>query len=137
MTKNIQDMSEKERFDLIGVGVDEDLGTIVVTQAQIDDNRKALDWPEAPFPVLHAPKFDATRELFPPRVNARSIRKFFNPPIPGKKIQLRMRIVEKYLRGDVPYVIEETTATDEDGRKIEVMIVHQLLRTKKVGEKWA
>ena len=45
--------------------------------------------------------------------------------------------VDKYFRGDAPYVIEETTATDEDGRKIEVMTVHQLLRTKKVGEKWA
>jgi len=133
----IDNMSEKERYDLIQVGRDEDLGTIVVTQAQIDDNRKALDWPDAPFPVLHAPKHDATRKLFPPRVNARSIRQFFNPPIPGKKIQLTMRIVEKYLRGDVPYVIEETTATDEDGRKIEVMTVHQLLRTTKVGEKWA
>jgi hypothetical protein len=33
--------------------------------------------------------------------------------------------------------VEETTAIDEDGRKIEVMTVHQLLRTRKVGEKWA
>jgi hypothetical protein len=130
-------MSEKERFDLIRVGSDEDLGTIVVTQAQIDANRMALDWPEAPFPVLHAPKMDSTKELFGPRVNGRSIRQFFNPPIPGKKIHLRMRIVDKYLRAGAPYVIEETTATDEDGRKIEVMTVHQLLRTKKVGEKWA
>lgn len=132
-----QNMSEKERFDLIRVGSDEDLGTIVVTQAQIDANRMALDWPEAPFPVLHAPKMDSTKELFGPRVNGRSIRQFFNPPIPGKKIHLRMRIVDKYLRAGAPYVIEETTATDEDGRKIEVMTVHQLLRTKKVGEKWA
>jgi hypothetical protein len=134
MTEN---MSEKERFDLIQVGSVEDLGTIVVTQAQIDENRKVLDWPEAPFPVLHAPKKDSTKKLFPPRVNQRSIRQFFNPPIPGKKIQLSMRIVEKYLRDDVPYIIEETTATDEDGRIIEIMTVHQLLRTKKVGDKWA
>ena len=133
----IQNMSEKERFDRIQVGSDEDLGTIVVTQAQIDENRKALDWPEAPFPVLHAAKTDSTKELFGPRVNARSIRQFFNPPVPGKKIHLRMRIADKYLRGDVPYVIEQTTATDEDGRIIEIMTVHQLLRTKKVGEKWA
>ena len=77
------------------------------------------------------------KELFGPRVNARSIRQFFNPPVPGKKIHLRMRIADKYLRGDVPYVIEQTTATDEDGRIIEIMTVHQLLRTKKVGEKWA
>ena len=114
----IRDLSEKERFDLIQVGRDEDLGTIVVTQAQIDDNRRALDWPEAPFPVLHAPKMDSTRELFGPRVNGRSIRQFFNPPIPGKKIHLRMRIVDKYLRAGAPYVIEETTATDEDGRNL-------------------
>ncbi len=130
-------MTEKERFDLIQVGSDEDLGTIVVTQSQIDENRAALDWSEAPFPVLHGTKTDSTKKLFGPRVNARSIRHFFNPPIPGKKINLRMRIVDKYLRDGVPYVVEETTATDEDGRKIEVMIVHQLLRTRKVGEKWA
>ena len=132
-----QSLSERERFDLIEVGSDEDLGTVVVTQSQIDENRKALDWPEAPFPVLHAPISDSTKALFGPRVNARSIRQFFNPPIPGKRIHLRFRIVDKYLREDVPYVVEETTATDEDGRKIEVMTVHQLLRTRKVGEKWA
>jgi hypothetical protein len=133
----IPNIPEKERFDLIQVGSDEDLGSVVVTQAQIDENRRALDWPEAPFPVLHAPKMDSTKALFPPRVNARSIRRFFNPPLPGKRIHLRMRIVDKYFRGGAPYVVEETTATDEDGRTIEVMTVHQLLRTRKVGDKWA
>jgi len=133
----IENLSERERFELIEVGSDEDLGTIVVTQSKIDENRKALDWPEAPFPVLHGTKPDSTKALFPPRVNARSIRQFFNPPIPGKKVTLRMRIVDKYLRDGAPYVVEQTTATDEDGRIIEVMTVHQLLRTKKVGEKWA
>jgi hypothetical protein len=130
-------LSEKERFDLIQVGSVEDLGTIVVTQSQIDENRRALDWPEAPFPVLHGTKPDSTKALFPPRVNARSIRQFFNPPIPGKKVTLSMRIADKYLRDGAPYVVEETTATDEDGRIIEIMTVHQLLRTKKIGEKWA
>jgi hypothetical protein len=57
--------------------------------------------------------------------------------MPGKKITLSMRIADKYLRDGAPYVVEETTATDEDGRVIEIMIVHQLLRTKKIGEKWA
>lgn len=130
-------LSEKERFDRIQVGRDEDLGTIVLTQAQIDENRKALDWPEAPFPVLQRSRPDSVQELFPTRVNARSIRRFFNPPLPGKKIRLRMRILDKYIRNDAPYIVEETTATDEDGRIIEVMTVHQLLRTRKVGEKWA
>lgn len=117
----IENLCEKERFDLIEVGSVEDLGTIVVTQSQIDENRKVLDWPDAPFPVLHAPKQDSTKKLFPPRVNARSIRQFFNPPIPGKEIHLSMRIVDKYIRKDAPYIIEETTATDEDGRIIEIM----------------
>ena len=115
----------------------EDLGTFVVTQKQIDEYRTVLDWPDAPYPVLHTPIKDSTKKLFPPRVNARSIRQFFNPPIPGKKIKLSMRIVDKYLRNGAPYIIEETTATDEDGRTIEIMTVHQLLRTTKVGEKWA
>jgi len=132
-----QSLSEQERFDRIRIGVDEDLGTVVLTQAQIDENRRALDWPEAPFPVLHAPNGDSIRESFPTRVNGRSIRRFFNPPLPGRKIRLRMRIVEKYVRNGAPYVVEETTATDEDGQLIEVMTVHQLLRTRKVGEKWA
>ena len=81
----MENLSEKERFDLIQVGSVEDLGTIVVTQKQIDENRKVLDWPDAPYPVLHTPIKDSTKKLFPPRVNARSIRQFFNPPIPGKK----------------------------------------------------
>jgi hypothetical protein len=131
-----ENKSERERFDLIQVGSVEDLGSVVVTQLQIDENRKALDWPEAPFPVLHFPKPDSTKQLFATRVNARSIRQFFNPPIPGKRIHLRMRVADKYLRGELPYIVEETTATDEDGRKIEVMTVHQLLRPRKVGEKW-
>jgi hypothetical protein len=130
-------LSEKERFERIQVGFDEDLGTIVLTQAQIDENRKALDWPEAPFPVFHRTQPDSIHELFPTRVNARSVRRFFHPPRAGTKIRLRMRIVDKYIRNDAPYVVEETTATDEEGRIIEVMTVHQLLRTKKVGEKWA
>ena len=133
----LEGLSEMERFDRIRVGSEEDLGTIVVTQNLIDENRKALDWPEAPFPVLHAPKADSTKELFQARVNARSVRQFFNPPLPGKRVHLRMRIVDKYLKAGAPYVVEETTATDEDGRKIEVMTVHQLLRTRKIGEKWA
>jgi len=133
----MQNLSEKERFDLIQVGVDEDLGTIVVTETQIEENRKALDWPQAPFPVLNGTKPDSIKALFPPRVNGRSIRQFFNPPIAGKRITLTLRIVEKYLRDGTPYVVEQTTATDEDGRLIEIMTVHQLLRTTKVGEKWA
>jgi hypothetical protein len=132
----MQNLSEKERFDLIQVGVDEDLGTIVVTETQLEENRKALDWPQAPFPVLHGTRPDSIKQLFPPRVNGRSIRQFFNPPIAGKKIKLTMRILEKYLRDGAPYVVEQTTATDEDGRLIEIMTVHQLLRTKKIGEKW-
>ena len=128
---------EKELFDQLKVGYTEDLGTIVFTQKMLDDSRIALDNPEDAFPVLHAPKEDATHKLFPPRVNARSIRQYFNPPIPGKKIHLKVRIADKYLRGDIPYLVEEVTATDEDGRHIETMTVHQLLRTKKVGEKWA
>lgn len=132
----MQNLSEKERFDLIRVGVDEDLGTIVVTQAQIEENRKALDWPQAPFPVLHGIQPDSIKQLFPPRVNGRSIRQFFNPPIASKKIKLTMRILEKYHRDGAPYVVEQTTATDEDGRLIEIMTVHQLLRTTKIGEKW-
>jgi hypothetical protein len=134
-----QGKAEQELFDQIEIGRTEDLGAITFTREQLEDNRKALDWPEAPFPVLHGPRHDDTadRKLFPHRVNARSIRKFYNPPVPGKKIKLTVKVTDKYRKGDIPYLVEEVTAIDEDGRLIETMTVHQLLRTKRVGEKWA
>jgi len=44
---------------------------------------------------------------------------FFNPPVPGKKIFVTGRIVDKYIRRDKPYLVIEAEAKDEDGRLIE------------------
>lgn len=129
----------KQFFDNVRIGVDDDLGTTVVTQEQLDDTRRALDDPEAAFPVLHQAR-EAPQQMYSgsvSRVNARSIRQYFNAPIPGKKIYLKGGIAEKYMRRDLPYVVDVVTATDEDGRLIETMTVHQLLRTQRVGEKRA
>src|SRR5690348_3186777 len=109
------EMSERERFEVLEIGKPTHVATVVVTQQMIDYNRKGLDWPDAPFPVLHKGDNDKTqdRDMFPnSRVNARSIRRYYNPPIPGKKIHLTHTITDKYLRGDIPYLVVAIDAVD-------------------------
>ena len=132
----------RQFFDSVEIGVEEELGTYVLTQGEVDNYRLALDDPEAAFPSFSVPRDAATGEQSPAgsgvaRVNGRSIRQFFNAPVPGKALHLTRCFVEKYIRRDLPYVVEETTTKDEDGRLIEKMTVDQLLRTQKVDEKWA
>ncbi len=69
-------------------------------------------------------------------VNARNEVQFFNPPVPGKKIKVTGRIVDKYIRRDLPYLVTEATAIDEDGRAIEKITTYLMQRTQKIGEKW-
>ncbi len=45
---------------------------------------------------------------------------FFNPPIAGKRIFVKATVADKYIRREKTYLIIEATATDEDGRLIEI-----------------
>lgn len=49
---------------------------------------------------------------------AKSEHKYFNVPIPGKKLLKKGKIADKYIKRGKKYVVWETETTDEDGRLI-------------------
>ena len=127
-------------YDKIVVG--EELGSYeyVLTQEMVDEFRRAVDDPDAPFPTL-AVKHDATAfamvyEDNTGGVNAGNEVEFFNPPIPGKTIRVTGRVADKYLRRDKPYMVIEATAVDEDGRLLEKLRTYQMKKPDEVGKKW-
>jgi hypothetical protein len=133
--------TQKKPYDWHEVQIGTELGSFeyVLTQAQVDNYRQAVDDPEAPFTTLAVKHDVAAFGLVydsPPGVNARTEVQFFNPPIPGKTIRVTGRIVDKYIRRDLPYLVTEATAIDEDGRRIETIKAYMMQRTQKVGEKW-
>jgi hypothetical protein len=133
--------SQRKPYDWQDAQIGTELGTFeyVLTQAQVDNYRKAVDDPEAPFTTLAVKHDVAAFGLVyegTSGVNARNEVQFFHPPIPGKKIKVTGRIVDKYVRRDLPYLVIEATATDEDGRLIEKIRTYSMQRTQKIGEKW-
>ena len=122
--------------------VGEELGSYeyVLTEEMVENFRRAVDDPEAPFPTL-AVKHDATAfamvyEDDTGGVNAGNEVEFFNPPIPGKTIRVTGRVANKYLRRDKPYMVIEATAVDEDGRLLEKLRTYQMKKPDEVGKKW-
>ena len=134
--------AQKKQYEWDEAQVGEEVGTFeyVLTQAQVDNYRKSVDDPEASFTTL-AVKHDimAFGLVYEGAmgVNARTEVQFFSPPIPGKKLKVTGRIADKYVRRDLPYLVLEATAEDEDGRLIEKIKCYLMQRTQRVGEKWA
>ena len=135
-----QETKKKYSFDDVQDG--EELGSFeyVLTQTQVDNYRKSVDDPEARFTTLAVKHDLASLGLIYEGgggVNARNEAQYFNAPIPGKKIRVTGRIVDHYVRRDLPYLVIEATATDEDGRLIEQIKTYLRQRGERVGEKWA
>ena len=137
-------MAESDLKELVydQLKIDEPLGSYeyMLTQKMLDDFRQSVGDPDAPFPTL-AVKHDATalRMVYNDTtggVNAGNEVEFFNPPIPGKKIKVTGRIVDKYSRRDKPYLVIEATAIDEDGRLLEKLRTYQMKKPDEVGKKW-
>ena len=127
-------------YDKIEIG--EELGSYeyVLTQEMLDNFRRSVEDPDAPFPTL-AVKHDATAfamvyEDNTGGVNAGNEVEFFNPPIPGKTVRVTGRVANKYLRRDKPYLVIEATAVDEDGRLLEKLRTYQMKKPDEVGKKW-
>ncbi len=130
------------RFEYDKVIIGEELGSYeyVLTEEMVENFRRAVDDPDAPFPTL-AVKHDATAfamvyEDDTGGVNAGNEVEFFNPPIPGKTIRVTGRVANKYLRRDKPYMVIEATAVDEDGRLLEKLRTYQMKKPDEVGKKW-
>ncbi len=112
----------------------------VLTQEMLDMFRESVDDPDAPFPTL-AIKHDATAfelayEDHTGTINAANEVEFHAAPVPGKVIKVSGRVADKYLRKDLPYIVLEATAVDEDGRLLEKVRTYQLKKPDELGKKW-
>ena len=127
-------------YDKLEIG--EELGSYeyVLTQEMLDNYRQSIDDPDAAFPTL-AVKHDGTALNMVYNdttggVNAGNEVEFFNPQVAGKKIFVKGRIADKYLRRDKPYLVIEATAVDEDGNMLERLKTYQMKKPDEVGKKW-
>ena len=134
--------AQLKQFEYDKVEIGEDLGSYeyVLTPEMVDNFRRSVDDPDAPFPTL-AVKHDATAfalayEDNTGGVNAGNEVEFFNPPIPGKRIRVTGRVADKYRQRDKPYLVIEATAIDEDGRLLERLRTYQMKKPDEVGKKW-
>lgn len=94
----------------------------VVSQEMLDEYRLITDNPRAAYPTVagrHALR--AWTNFYGPGklMNVGAESEYLNPVVPGKRIRVEAAIVEKYMRRNKPYIIVDSTATDEDGRVIE------------------
>ena len=133
---------EMKPFVYDDIQICEELGSYeyVLTQEMLDNFRASVQDPDACFPTL-AVKHDATalNMVYDDQVggvNAGNEVEFFNPPIVGKKIFVKGKIHDKYLRRDKPYMVIEATAVDEDGRMLERLRTYQMKKPDEVGKKW-
>ena len=133
---------ELKLFNYDDIEIGEELGSYeyVLTQEMLDNFRASVQDPDACFPTL-AVKHDATalNMVYDDQtggVNAGNEVEFFNPPIVGKRIFVKGRIHDKYLRRDKPYMVIEATAVDEDGRMLERLRTYQMKKPDEVGKKW-
>ncbi len=121
--------------------VGEELATYeyVLTGEDIERYRRSVRDPEARFPTI-AIKNDATALEMKydagPGINARQAVEFFNPPTPGKRIRVTGKLIDKYVRRGKPYIVNQATAMDEDGRLIERTTTWRMCKTEEVGKKW-
>ena len=114
-----------EPWEAVEVG--DDLGSLdyVMTAEMIADYRRVVDNPHAAYPTVAARhpanlfyrKYAsaAARPEHGTRLRSTSTRRS-----PGKRINVTARIADKYIRREKPYLVIEATATDEDGRLIEI-----------------
>lgn len=108
------------------IPVGDDLGSLdyVMTAEMIADYRRVVDNPHAAYPTIaarHPARLFYRKYKEVMRVpNSGHDSEYFNPPLPGKRITISGRVVDKYIRRDKPYLIVEARAVDEDGRLIEV-----------------
>ena len=113
-----------EVWESIPVGGD--LGTMdyVMTEQMIADYRRVVDNPTAAYPTVaarHPANLFYRKYRSVMRVpNTGHDSQYFNPPIAGKRIFVKAHVADKYIRREKHYLIIEATATDEDGRLIEI-----------------
>jgi len=94
----------------------------VITQEMLDEYRQIVGNPRAAYPTIagrHALRAWTNRYGPAALANVGAECEYFNPVVPGKRIHVETKIVDKYVRRGKPYVIVDSTSVDEDGRMIE------------------
>lgn len=104
----------------------------VLTQDMIDEYRDTVQNPTAAYPIVAARHpAHCFYERYEGRYrvpNAGYECEYYNPPLPGRRIDVSGRIVDLYDRRGKTYVVVEAVATDESDRLIEVSRLIGLLR---------
>lgn len=128
-------------FEDIRIG--EELGPFeyVLTQDLVDRYRAAVEDPDALFPNIGVKEYIALGGVRKGRgviggINAGQSWDFFNPPRVGKKLTVRGRVADKYIRRDKPWVVVEAWIVDEDGYVIARTRATRMPRTEEVAKKW-
>ena len=94
----------------------------VITQAMFDEYREIVGNPHAAYPTVagrHALRAWTNRYGPATLANVGAECEYFNPVVPGKRIRVEAKVVDKYVRRDKPFVVVDSTSVDEDGRLIE------------------
>ena len=109
-------------LDEVKVGERLDPFSYLVTQEMLDEYRAIVGNPHAAYPTVagrHSLRAFTNRYTEGRVMNAGTESEYFNRVLPGKRIFVEAKIVDKYVRRSKPYIIVESTAIDEDGRMIE------------------
>ena len=95
----------------------------VITREMLEAYRALVENPTASYPTVagrHALRAFVQRFGKQTLMNVGAEAEYFGAVVPDKKLRVRARIVDKYVRRDKPYIIVEAVAEDEDGRLIEI-----------------
>ena len=125
-------------WDALEVGERLPSFSYVLTE-MLDDYRRGVMDPEAAFPTIaHKVDVSAYHMAYHDNgsVNARCCFHCYNPPIPGKRINVQAWIADKYARRGKNYIVTEAVSVDEDGRLLDRVITHELKQPAEVGKKW-
>lgn len=119
-----EEVETHEVWESIPVGDDLGVMDYVMTEQMVSDYRRVVGNPTAAFPTVaarHPANLFYRKYAKVMRVpNAGHDSEYFNPPLPGKRIYVSARVVDKYVRRGKPYLVIEATARDEDDRLIEI-----------------
>ncbi len=110
-------------WDTVRVGDELEPFEYVVTGEMIERYRALVENPTASYPTVagrHALR--AFNQTFGKQtlMNVGAEADYFGEVRPDKRLKVKARIVEKYIRRDKPYLVVEAETVDEDGRLIEI-----------------
>ena len=114
-------MQQTSDYERIQVGDELEEGEYVITEEKLQVYREGVGFGEALYPHICLKDYSfVLRALYGrvPVISAKHADEYFNPPTAGKRMKVKSRVADKYVRRDREWVVVETTTTDEDGKLI-------------------